>query len=264
MPNSKINILILDDEMEACMNLKNILTEYVDPELNIIGIACNTNQAEKQMSKQMPDAIFLDIEMPNENAFHFLDRISPINFEVIFVTAYDDYAIKAFKLNAIDYILKPISINELKNAVNKLKQRLKVKKLLATANPSYTDISSLVSNKTKSQRITLKDGNNIEVIEFNDIFFIEAQGSYSRIMFMKDNEVKEITMSNSLSDYEELFPKETFYRIHKSYLINCMHVKKILKDEVSQVIIRDHTLPISRRRFTPLLEFLKSNDFYHE
>src|ERR1700740_2529996 len=115
-----LNVLIVDDEMEACANLQHILSEYVDKEINIVGIANNTREAEAAIAKAAPAAVFLDIEMPNENAFHFLERIAPFNFEVIFVTAYDEYAVKAFKLNAVDYILKPISINELNQAVQRL------------------------------------------------------------------------------------------------------------------------------------------------
>lgn len=264
MPDSKIKIIILDDEKEACNNLKNIITEYIDAEIEIVGIAYNTIQAGKLIDLHQPDALFLDIDMPSENAFNFLTRISPFNFEVVFVTAYDDYAIKAFKLNAIDYILKPISIVELKNAVTKLSERLKAKKLIASKSSTYSDIGNMVNSKSKYSRITLKDGNHIEVIEFNDIFFVEAQGSYSRILFQKNNTAKEIIMSTSLAEYEELFPRDLFYRIHKSYLINCRHVKKIIKDEFSHVVIKEFNLPISRRRFAPLVEFLKTNEFYYE
>ena len=263
--NAVLNVLIVDDEMEACTNLKHILMEYVDKEINIAGIANNTREAEAQIIKFEPAAVFLDIEMPNENAFHFLARIAPFDFEVIFVTAYDEYAIKAFKLNAVDYILKPISINELTQAVQRLREKIRYKHILAENSISYTEISNQVSNKIKGQRITLKDSNSIEVVEFRDICFVEAQGSYVRILFLKGNETKEITLSGSLTDYEELMPPDLFYRIHKSYLINCIHVKKILKDEYSQVVIREtFTLPISRRRYAPLLQFLKNNDYYHE
>jgi len=97
-----LNVIIVDDEMDACKNLQKILVEYVDSGINILSIANSTAEAEKQILEHKPDVVFLDIEMPNENAFEFLDRIVEINFEVIFVTAYDEYAIKAFKLNAID------------------------------------------------------------------------------------------------------------------------------------------------------------------
>jgi len=263
--HTTINVLIVDDELEACANLESILLEYVDEDINIVGIANNTKEAEKLIHKHTPDALFLDIEMPNENAFRFLHRLSPFNFEVVFVTAYDEYAVKAFKLNAVDYILKPISIPELKQAVEKLREKFKFKQILSKNNVSYEDISNLVINKAKNQRIALKDNNVIEVVDFKDIFFLEAQGSYTRILFLKDGSVKEIIMSGSLGDYEELFPEDFFYRIHKSYLINCAHVKKILKDESTHVVVKDSfTLPVSRRRSVPLIEFLKNNGYYNE
>ena len=259
---SRLNVLIVDDEKEACANLKNMLIEYVDPEINIAGIAYNTKDAEVQINKVNPDAVFLDIEMPNEKAFHFLNRISPFNFEVIFVTAYDEYAIKAFKLNAVDYILKPISINELANAVKKLKEKIYYKKIVANGDNSLAEILKQINGKVKPQKLTIKDNNNVDVIDFRDICFIEAQGSYSRIVFIKDAEVKEVTMSTSIAEYEELLPSDSFYRIHKSYLINCQHVKKILKDDSNYIVIRDEfTLPVSWRRYALFLEFLKNNQY---
>jgi two-component system LytT family response regulator len=191
--------------------------------------------------------------------------VSPVNFEVLFVTAYDDYAIKAFKLNAIDYILKPISIPELVFAVKKLRERLDYKKLASAPSSSYAEVGKLVATRARSQKITLKDANDIEVVDFKNIFFLEAQGSYSRVLFSKNNHTREKIMSVSLSDYEELMPPEMFYRIHKSYLINCVHVKRIIRDDIGQVIINDEfTLPVSRRRLGPLIEFLKNNDYYEE
>ncbi len=261
----KINVIIVDDEEEACANLKHILHEYVDPELLISAEAHSTAEAERMIALHTPDALFLDIEMPNENAFLFLERISPVSFEVIFVTAYDDYAIRAFKLNAVDYILKPISINELSRAVIKLKDRLKYKSLLEERDRSYVGLANQVTNKLKSTKITLKDSNNFVLVDFKDIYFVEAQGSYARIVFTVENVVKEIVLSNSLSDYEELLPANQFYRIHKSYLINCVHITQIFKDDSSQVLIKGHhRLPISRRRFQPLLEFLKNNNYQNE
>ena len=260
-----INALIIDDEKKACTNLRDILLEYVDPGINILGIAHNTTEAEDQIAKLSPNVVFLDIEMPNENAFHFLDRIAPFNFEVIFVTAYDEYAIKAFKLNAIDYILKPISITEIRNAVVKLKEKLKFKKIIEEQNISYSNISEQVDNKVKPSRIILKGTSNTELVEFKDICLVEAQSSYSRILFLKKKEVKEIIMSSPLSEYEELLPEDQFYRIHRSYLVNCTHIKKIFHDGSNQITIVDNIiLPVSRRRYPLLIDFLKSNDYYND
>jgi two-component system LytT family response regulator len=262
--NALINVLIVDDEPEACTNLENIVQEYMDKDIHVLGTCHNTREAERFIGKHAPDAVFLDIEMPNENAFGFLERVGPVSFEVIFVTAYDEYAIRAFKLNALDYILKPISIPELKTAIHKLRERVNFKKLMHRQPLSYNEIAGQVYNKAKSHKITLKDNNAIEVVDFKDIYFIEAQGSYIRIVFLKESAVKEVIMSGSLTEYEELLPANLFFRIHKSYVINCAHVKKILKDEHNQVAVNNFTLPVSRRRYTPLLEFLKSNEHHYE
>lgn len=264
MSNSRasVSVLIVDDEKKACINLKNLLLEYVDPEINICGIANDTKEAETQIEKLSPDAVFLDIEMPNENAFHFLERISPVNFEVIFVTAYDEYAIKAFKLNALDYILKPISIIELRNAFAKLKDKIRYKKIINDRSVSYRELSDEVANKIKHQKITLKDINVTETVHFKDIFFVEAQGSYSRIVYVKDKTIKEMVMSSPLSDYEEILPGDQFYRIHRSYLINCAQIQKIFSDGSNQVVMKNNlTIPVSRRRYAALLDFLENNDY---
>lgn len=257
-----VKVLIVDDEKKACTNIINLLSEYVDADIHVCDVAYSTAEAEIAIKKHSPDALFLDIEMPNENAFQFLERIQPFDFEVIFVTAFDEYAIRAFRLNALDYILKPISIIELRNAVVKLTERIKYKKILENS-ISYIELSNQVANKVKQQKITLKDGISIEVVDFKDILFVEAQSSYSRIVFIKSGFIKEMTMSNPLTVYEELLPPEIFYRIHRSYLVNCQHIKKIVSDDSNNVLIGQHTLPIGRRRFISFIEFLKNNKYYN-
>ena len=262
-----LNVLLVDDEIEACRNLKHILLEYVDPSINIVGVAYNTAEAEKQLELHKPDAVFLDIEMPNENAFQFLERISPIKFEVVFVTAYDEYAIKAFKLNAVDYILKPISITELANAVVKLKERVKFKSMLTTGsgNNDFSEISKQITTKSKINKISLKGNNNVELVSFRDIIYVEAFGKYSKVFFLKYNNVVDILTSYAISDYEELLPSELFYRIHKSYLINTDQIKQIHKEDSSTLIMHHSiSIPVSRRRFPSLLEFLQTKPVYHD
>ncbi len=263
----RLNVILVDDEKEACDNLKYILKEYIDPDINITAIANNTSEAEKLLSIHNPDALFLDIEMPNENAFQFLERVSPIHFEVIFVTAYDEYAIKAFKLNAVDYILKPISISELSNAVTKLKERIKVKQLLSSppANNDFSNISKQISNKSKLNKIALKDTNNVEIVSFRDLIYIEACGGYSKVFFLKNEKLTEMLTSVSISEYEELLPDTLFYRIHKSYLVNCGQIKNIHKDDsMSLTMYHAGSIPISRRRFSSLVEFLQTKPDFNE
>ena len=263
--DTTLSVLLVDDEIEACRNLKTILLEYIDPTINIVGVAFNTAEAEKQLQIHNPDAVFLDIEMPNENAFQFLERVSPIHFEVVFVTAYDEYAIKAFKLNAVDYILKPISITELANAVVKLKERIRYKSLLNPGNNDFSEISKQITSKAKLNKISLKGNNNVELVGFRDILYVEACGKYSKVFFLKNNNVIDILTSYAISDYEELLPSELFYRIHKSYLINCEQIKQIYKEDSSSLVMHHGiTIPISRRRFPSLLEFLQSKPPYHD
>lgn len=259
----KIKVLIIDDEKKACANLENLLSDFVDSEIEIAGIANSTKEAEQLIARHTPDAVFLDIQMPNENAFEFLQRTEPINFEVIFVTAYDEFAVRAFKLNAIDYILKPISIPELANAVAKLKEKLKYKKILADAGiGNYFELNRQMTGRAEPVNITLRGINRIEMINIRDIRFIEAQSSYSRIQFVKNEAVREIIMSNPLSEYEEMLPSNMFFRIHRSYLVNCVHVLKVTGEDTNEIVISpDVILPISRRRINALKEFLEINQY---
>jgi len=263
--DAPLSVLLVDDEIEACRNLKNILLEYIDPTINIMGVAFNTAEAEKQLTLHNPDAVFLDIEMPNENAFQFLERMSPIRFEVVFVTAYDEYAVRAFKLNAVDYILKPISITELSNAVTKLKERIRYKSLLHPSGNDFSEISKQISAKSKLNKISLKGNSNVELVSFRDVIYVEACGKYSKVFFLKNDAVVDILTSFAISDYEELLPAELFYRIHKSFLINCDQIKQIYKEDSGSLVLNHSiTIPVSRRRFPLLLEFLQTKPDYHD
>lgn len=254
----KLNVLLIDDEVEACENLRSILLEYIDPELNIVGMAYSAAEGEKKLALHKPDAVFLDIEMPNENAFQFLERISPINFEVVFVTAYDEYAVKAFKLNAVDYILKPISISELANAVAKLKERILYKKHYNAGGNDFSDISKQITTKAKQNKIALKGNNDVEIVAFKDILYVEAFGGYSKVFYHRGNAVADMLTSYSIAEYEDLLPPESFYRVHKSFLINCDQIKKIHKEESPSILLTSqHTIPVSRRRFSAMLDFLQ-------
>jgi len=257
-----IRVLLIDDEIEACDNLRHILHTYVDASIEILGVAYDTTEAERKVKALKPDAVFLDIEMPDENAFQFLERIKPFDFEIIFVTAYDHFAIKAFKLNAVDYILKPICIDELTDAVKKLRNKLQYRKIVA--NTDYEiEVLRQIAQKEKQQKIALRTFNQIEMVDFMDIYFIEAQGSYCRFCFRKANKEAEVTISNSISEYEELFPSEYFYRVHKSYLVNCIYITRISSDPHYELVSNNkHILPVSRRRYPQFIQFLEQNKFY--
>jgi two-component system LytT family response regulator len=260
LPDHILNVLIIDDEIEACENLQEILLNYVAPEINIMGFAHDTDEAEKLIKELKPNAVFCDIELPTENALQFLSNMAPFDFEVVFVTAYDEFAIKAFKLNAVDYILKPIDIDEVSDAVARLKEKVNYR---VKAQPQYdhSETFKQIATKEKYNKITLRAQNQIEVVDFKDIYFIEGQGSYCRVYFNKSNTDREITISNTIADYEELLPMDLFYRIHKSYLLNCSHIKEIIATDVCEVLIKSkNRLPVSRRRYASFIDFLKENE----
>jgi two-component system LytT family response regulator len=248
--------IIVDDEKKACSNLAKMLTEYIDSSIEIVGTANSTAEAEILIKASQPDVVFLDIEMPEENAFHFLERISPVPFEIVFVTAYDEFALKAFRLNAVDYILKPIRLNYLKNTVDRLQERLQYQAFIAAS--TYSELSQQVNRNGQPHIITLKGAEGVEIIAFNDIYYAEANGSYSKFVYYKGGIVKEIVSSYALSYYEELLPMQTFFRIHRSFLLNCNYVKSVLNDSCSiEIGLTEIVLPVSRRRAAVLLEFLK-------
>jgi two-component system, LytTR family, response regulator len=256
-----VRAIIVDDEIKACYNLKDVLDNYiVDSRIEIVGIANNTREAEFLIEKLNPDALFLDIEMPQENAFQFLDRITSFNFEIIFVTAYDAFAIKALKLNALDYILKPISILELKIATQKLVAKIEHNRIL-NQYEGYRELSDSFKHKKSNKHIKLRTLDAIYIVLFEDILFIEALGAYSKFHFKtNDTTIKEVTMSHTISEYEDLLPKELFFRVHRSFFVNTSQVDNLkVEDNSLKVIINQHEIPISRRRMSDFLDFYSSN-----
>ncbi|MGN6566406.1 MAG: LytR/AlgR family response regulator transcription factor [Flavipsychrobacter sp.] len=252
--------IIVDDEEDACLNLHYMLREAGSNTAHVAGIARNIDEATFIIKENKPEVVFLDIDLANDNAFTLLERLKPISFEIVFVTAYDEYAIKAFKLNAVDYIVKPIDKEDLARAIYRLQEKLSYKNFLRQYD-AYKHIAEDISSKTVAQRITLRDKNTIEVVHFNDIVLIEAQRSYSKVIFKKNDVQQVITMSYSIAEYEDILPAALFFRIHKSYLINCRYIRKIIRNEQPYVVIDEQNkIPISRRRYTDFIGFLKSID----
>ena len=219
---NKISALIIDDEPGNIVTLQELLKSYC-PEIAVKGTALNPNTGYDLIEQVKPELLFLDIEMPFGNAFTLLDKLSPVSFEVIFITAFNEYAVKAFKYAALDYILKPVNINELKAAVNKVVQRFYEKNV-------NTRVASLLSNLKVDNRqapkigLTTPDGFRFE--DINNIMFLEASGSYTNV-FIKGN-TKEL-VSRNLKEFEELLPSTIFCRVHHSHLININYVKKYFK-----------------------------------
>lgn len=261
MQEEPLRVILIDDETEACDNLTNIIAAYIQTPIEIIGVFHNTEDADEGIRRLKPDAIFIDIEMPGENAFQYLERLPVIDFEVVFVTAYDEYAVRAFKINALDYILKPISIEEVRLAVEKVNAKIAGTRKLKNLN-EYNGLSKNFADKKEIDYIRLRTNNSLEIVLFSDICFAEAMGNYSSIHYMENGKEKHIIMSHSISHYEELFPAALFFRIHKSFLVNITCINKVSVDPATggylALMSNGKELPVSRRRYEPLLVFMKT------
>ena len=245
-----IKCLIVDDEQDACTALESLLTKYVGG-IEVVGVANSVDEAVEQITRHQPDLVMLDIEMPNGNGFTLFDRIKEINFEVIFATAYDQYAIKAIKYSAMDYLLKPFDLRELKQAIAKVDQRMARK---INNNRIELLLENLRSPGT-NEKIALANHDGFVYVNLNQIVRITADGNYSDI-YMADG-IKHV-VSKALGEIEDLFPKRNFFRIHRSYLVNTNYIKRYIKSEGQQVVMEDGSiLDVSHRKKEEFLKFMK-------
>lgn len=238
-----IKAIIVDDEALARENLELTLKENC-PDVFIIGKAGSVAEAKTLIENLEPNLVFLDIEMPEENGFSLLEQLDQINFDLIFATAHDQYAIKAIKYSALDYILKPIDGDELKSAIKKVKHRRTL------ANPEIDrQIQSLLENINKPESFTkiafpVFDG--VEYVNVEDIMYCQSDRNYT-IIQIKDRD--QLVISKTLSDVQALLPEEHFLRLHKSYLVNQNFITKYVKTLGSFVVMEDGAeITVSRRR----------------
>ncbi len=234
--------LLVDDEPKNVRILKTLLENYC-PQVNIIGEAGDAEAAFAAIKTLQPELVFLDIEMPYGNAFDLLNKLMPVNFEVIFITAFDNYSLKAFKYSALDYLLKPVDIEELKVAVNKAIGKIHSHQL-------NHQIEHLISNfrsgQTLLQKIALPTVDGIVFLNVADIIRCEANGNYT--YFYLDNKDKVIASKN-IKEYEDILPAAIFCRIHNSHIINLNRVKKYHKGRGGYLIMEDGSnLEVASRR----------------
>lgn len=246
-----ISSIIIDDEPGNIVTLTEILKQYCAG-VDIVGTALDPRKGYDMIRQLKPDLVFLDIEMPYENAFDLLDRLRPISFEVIFITAFNEYAIKAFKYAAIDYILKPVNIKELQDAIAKVDLRL-----------SEKNVNTKIELLLKTLKVPGEDSNKIPIPtlegytfeDINDIMYLQAEGGYT---FLYTKARRKILISKSLKEFEETLPANLFCRIHHSVIINIKYVKKYFKGRGGYVQMEDGiSLEISARKKNDFLEKFK-------
>lgn len=243
----KVKTILVDDEAHCMSALKYLLEENC-PQIEIIGTANNALDAIKLIAKLNPELIFLDIDMPNGNGFDVLEGIPERNFDVIFVTAYDHYAIKAFKFSAIDYILKPIDVKELIDAVNKVyDNRLRLSSKINKYDALFDNLQTNLGG-----HIAITTSDKIEFINPLDIVRIEADKSYSTI-FLADK--TSLFVSKSISEFQNLLDENLFYRTHKSHLVNVKMVKRFHNRDGGYIeLVTKDNIPLSRRNKSEFLE----------
>jgi two-component system, LytTR family, response regulator len=244
--------IVIDDEPKNIRILKKMLTDFCQ-EVTLVGDAENARQGIEIILKEKPDLVFLDIEMPYGNAFDMLDKLKPVDFEIIFVTAFDNYTLKAFKYSALDYLLKPVSIEELVAAVKKAAQRHKqVHSLIASQVSNF--LQTMQKSDSNLHKIALPSKEGLVFIKLADIIRCEASAGYTSI-HLKGAE--KIISSRNIREYEDLLPDASFFRAHNAHLINLNFVKKYHKGRGGYIEMEDGALieVASRRKDELLLRF---------
>lgn len=247
-----INAIVIDDEERARNTLSLLLLNYC-PEVNVLATCANVPDGVIAINKNKPDVVFLDIEMPDYNGFELLGFFREIDFDIIFVTAYSEYAIKAFEISAVDYILKPIDIDQLKNSVEKLKQ-----KKLHSQMQEQIELLKESYKGDDIRKIALSMSNGLTFVEIANIVLLEADGAYTTF-YLKDGQ--KILVSKKLKFYEDILSNRSFFfRTHRSYFVNVNYIKKYSRSDNAILMDNEFSITISRDRkqeFESLLKELR-------
>ena len=243
-----LQAVIVDDEIKALQSLTWELTNFSD-EINVIASFTNPHDALEYLEKNTPDCLFLDIEMPTMDGFQFIQKLTNKNFPVVITTAYNQYALKAIKNEALDYLLKPIDTDDLEETIVKIKK-------FNNKNFSVEKLEMAMFNfnsRSIHKRITLNTDGKLLFLESDEILYAESDGNYSTI-FLTDGQ--KIVLTKKLKEVNELLPSASFFRIHNSYIINLNKIKEFLKTDGYVVLKSNHKIPVSRQKKSDFLDLL--------
>ncbi|MBL0054163.1 MAG: response regulator transcription factor [Bacteroidetes bacterium] len=244
-----IKALCIDDEANV-LNVAATLIERYVPEITNVQKALGANEGFEKINSFKPDLIFLDIEMPGLNGFELLEKFPQKNFDVIFVTAYNHYAVKAFKFSAIDYLLKPIDIDELKLAV---KRFIEKRSLIQNVNQQYSVLQHNLHAPASDFKLSVTAQNGLHFIPVNEVLRCEADGNYTHIY---TTDARHFISTRTLAEYDEMLMEYNFLRVHRSHLVNRNHITRILSD--NQLELNEGTLiNIARRRAAEIKDMLR-------
>lgn len=240
-----LNVVIVDDEPRNIEVLQRLVTEFCT-DVSVLGTASSVDEACNLIREKKPDVVFLDIEMPGKNAFDLIDLLSPIPFQIIFVTAFEQYAVRAFRYSALDYLLKPVGIKELREAIEKARLHQDRKDIDARLS-NYFDIT-----KRKQQKIAIPVNEGYSFFNYEDIVCCIAENSYT-VVYLSNGE--KVISSSNLKHFADLLPTDTFCRIHHSHLINLDHAVKYSGGRSGTIeLSTGQVLEVSQRKKDELLK----------
>jgi len=239
----QLRTIILDDEPDSVKLLQLQLEQYC-PQVGVIATYTNPVKALKDIEMHKPDLLFLDIEMPLMNGFEMLEKIINNNFSVVFVTAYNQFALKAFRFNALDYLVKPFDTKELIEAVTKAERQIK---------PSSSQLMQLQKQLQGEpiNKIAIPSNNGVSFIDFNEIIYVEASNNYSKLV-LTDKRI--FTISKTLKDVQEVLEERHFLRVHRQYIVNLNCLKQFNRNDSILTMNNGDIIPIARNQKERLVE----------
>lgn len=240
-----LRTLIIDDEKNNRNKIRELLENYFI-NVQVVGEADGVKTGLESILHHSPELVLLDIRLQDGDAFDLLNKLGQVNFKIIFITAYEEYALKAIKFSALDYLLKPVLLEDLKAAISKAEQQM-----LNELNLKLLELSNNL-NTSKNKRIVLKTVEKLHFIPVQDIMRCEADKNYTTF-FLIDN--KKIVVSGSIKDYEDILCEQGFYRLHKSHIVNLNYIKSYEKADGGTVILTDGShVPVAVRKKNQLIE----------
>ena len=247
-----LEVVVVDDETKSAKLLVHFLNNYC-PSFKVVGVAYTAKDAIKTINSLRPKVIFLDILLNHGTSFDILDQLSYKEFRLVFVTAHDEYAVKAFQYNAIDYILKPISIDNIMATANKIHQDV-LNENFTLLNKIDTLTNFITKRESHKDFITISGLKKIEFVKFNELMYLKSDGRYTTF-YLSNGDT--IVASKNIGEYEEDLISDVFFRIHKSYIVNLSYVKIIDKSDGKSCLLTNNTsLPIAARRLDDFMKFL--------
>ncbi len=243
-----LEAVLVDDEEKALQSLSWELTNFSD-EIDVVASFTDPFEALGYLEYNTPDCLFLDIEMPTMDGFQFIQKLKNKDFPVVITTAYNQYAIKALKNEAIDYLLKPIDSDDLKDTIVKIK---KFNSKTYTAEKLEKLLLNFNSNSIH-KKVTFNTDGKLLFLETDDILYAESDGNYSTV-YLSDGQ--KIVLTKKLKEVNELLPSDTFFRIHNSYIINLSKIKEFLKTDGYVVLSSNHKIPVSRQKKSDFLDLI--------